>query len=176
MSIEADNATEVRTPATTEATNEIVLAYNDAIAIDNTAVYEARLERLSNFAVTGTEENIAAAKKTRAALNGLAKDASAARMTVQRAIKAHPIGAYAFEKSDLEKRIEKEAKRLGEAIAHAENAPKVQLNEKVETFVCFVTGTLAQVNKLAVLANEQGLSFENHGPADPNGGQQTTIL
>ncbi len=148
-------------------TNELVAAYNEVASIDNSAVIASRFQRLSGFAVTGTEENIAQAKKTRAALNGLAKDAAAARMQLQRAIKAHPIGQFAFTKTELEKSIEAEAKRLGDDIAHAVNAPKVRLNEDVGTFVCFVTGTLAQVNRLAVAANEMGLAFENHGPADP---------
>ena len=149
------------TPA--PAPSEIVLVYNEEMSIDNSAVYEARLTRLSGFAVT--TENLDSAKKVRASLNALAKDAGAGRMRVQRAIKAHPIGQFAFTKTDIEKAIEKEAKRLGDDIAHAENAPRVQLNEQVETFVCFVTGTLAQVNRLAVYANEEmGLNFENRGP------------
>lgn len=146
-------------------TGEIVRVFREATYVDNTAIYAAKLERLSGFAVTA--ENIDEAKKTRAALNGLAKDAGEARMKVQRAIKEHPIGAFAFAKSDLEKRIEKEAKRLDGDIKRTENAPKVRLNEKVETFVCFVTGTLSQVNKLSVYANEMGMAFENHGPAEP---------
>lgn len=146
-------------------TNAIVAAYNAATGVDNSAVIAAQLERLSGFAVTDDPDNIQAAKKTRTRLNFLAKDASEPRMAVQRAIKAHPIGAFAFTKSDLEKEIEKESKRLGDDIARVTNAPKVRLEEKVDTFVCFVTGTLAQVNRLAVAANEMGMAFENHGPA-----------
>lgn len=147
------------------AKSEVVRVYDEVMAVDNSAVYKARLKRLAGFAVT--PENVDEAKKVRAALNGLKEDAAAARMTVQRAIKAHPIGRFAFDKTDLEKAIEKEAKRLGADIQRAENAPRIQLNEKVETFVCFITGTLAQVNKLAVYVNEQGLQFENRGPAAP---------
>lgn len=163
----AQEAAVVPTPAIPAEINEIVRAFSEATYVDNSAIYAAKLERLSGFAVTA--ENIDEAKKTRAALNGLAKDAGEARMKVQRAIKEHPIGAFAFTKSALEKCIEKESKRLDGDIKRIENAPKVRLNEKVETFVCFVTGTLAQVNKLAVYANEEmGLGFENHGPAEPD--------
>ena len=153
-----------------ETANAIVKAYNDAVYVDNTAVVSAKFSRLTGFQVTGDEENIAAAKKTRAALNGLVKDVSAGRMAVQRAIKTHPIGVFAFGKSELEKAIEKESKRLDNDIKHAENAPKIQLNEKVETFVCFITGTLSQINKLAVYVNdEMGLNFENRGPVCEDG-------
>ena len=156
-------------------TSEVVHVYNEVTAVDNSAVYAARLERLSGFAVT--PENVDEAKKVRAALNGLKEDAAAARMTVQRAIKAHPIGAFAFTKTDLEKAIEEEAKRLGTEIDKVTNAPRVQLREDVQTFVCFITGTLAQVNKLAVTANEQGLQFENRGPleADAASGTQPIL-
>ena len=163
----AQEAAVVPTPAIPAEINEIVRAFSEATYVDNSAIYAAKLERLSGFAVTA--ENIDEAKKTRAALNGLAKDAGEARMKVQRAIKEHPIGAFAFTKSALEKCIEKESKRLDGDIKRIENAPKVRLNEKIETFVCFVTGTLAQVNKLSVYANEEmGLGFENHGPAEPD--------
>ena len=158
-------------------TSEIVRVYNEVTSVDDTAMIRTRLARLSGFVVTGEEENIKAAKKTRAALNGLAKDASAARMRVQRAIKAHPIGAFAFEKTDLEREIEKESKRLGDDIARAVNAPKVRLNEEVDTYVCFVRGTLAQINKLAVYANEElGISFENRGPVAPEGAQTQPMM
>jgi uncharacterized membrane-anchored protein len=158
-------------------TSEIVRVYNEVTSVDDTAMIRTRLARLSGFVVTGDEENVKAAKKTRAALNGLAKDASAARMRVQRAIKAHPIGAFAFEKTDLEREIEKESKRLGDDIAHAVNAPKVRLNEEVDTYVCFVRGTLAQINKLAVYANEElGLNFENRGPVAPEGAQTQPMM
>ena len=158
-------------------TSEIVRVYNEVTSVDDTAMIRARLARLSGFVVTGDEENVKAAKKTRAALNGLAKDASAARMRVQRAIKAHPIGAFAFEKTDLEREIEKESKRLGDDIAHAVNAPKVRLNEEVDTYVCFIRGTLAQINKLAVYANEElGLNFENRGPVAPEGAQTQPMI
>lgn len=146
------------------AQSEVVRVYNEVTAVDNSAVYRARLERLAGFAVT--TENVDEAKKVRAALNGLAKDASAPRMAVQRAIKAHPVGKYAFAKTGLEKEIEAESKRLGADIDRVTNAPRVQLRDDVQTFVCFVTGTLAQINKLAVAANEQGLRFENRGPLD----------
>ena len=141
-------------PVAGASLSPVVRAYNEAVYVDNSNVIAARFAGLSGFVVTGTEENMEAAKKTRAALNALAKDAGAARMLVQRAIKAHPIGVFAFGKTELEKQIEKESKRLDTDIKRAENAPKIQLNEKVETFVCFITGTLAQVNKLAVYANE----------------------
>jgi predicted hydrocarbon binding protein len=158
-------------------TSEIVRVYNEVTSVDDTSMIAARLARLSGFVVTGDEENVKAAKKTRAALNGLAKDASAARMRVQRAIKAHPIGAFAFEKSDLEREIEKESKRLGDDIARAVNAPKVRLNEEVDTYVCFVRGTLAQINKLAVYANEElGIHFENRGPVAPEGAQTQPMM
>ena len=152
-----------------EPTSEIVRVFQEATYCDNSAVYASRLERLSRFVVTGTEENVKEAKKVRAALNGLASDAGAARMSVQRAIKAHPIGIFAFTKSELEKRIEHESKRLDAEIKKATNAPSVQLNEDVNTYVCFIRGTLAPINKLAVYANEQGLVFENHGPAMSDG-------
>jgi len=158
-------------------TSEIVRVYNEVTSVDDTSMIRARLARLSGFVVTGDEENVKAAKKTRAALNGLAKDASAARMRVQRAIKAHPIGAFAFEKTDLEQEIEKESKRLGDDIARAVNAPKVRLVEEVDTFVCFVKGTLAQINKLAVYANEElGIHFENRGPVAPEGAQTQPMM
>jgi uncharacterized membrane-anchored protein len=158
-------------------TSEIVRVYNEVTSVDDTDTIAARLARLSGFVVTGDEENVKAAKKTRAALNGLAKDASAARMRVQRAIKAHPIGAFAFEKTDLEREIEKESKRLGDDIARAVNAPKVRLNEEVDTYVCFIRGTLAQINKLAVYANEElGLNFENRGPVAPEGAQTQPMM
>jgi hypothetical protein len=144
--------------------SEVVRVYEEMTAVDNSAVYTARLKRLSGFAVT--PENVDEAKKVRAALNGLKDDAAAARMTVQRAIKAHPIGKFAFNKTDLEMDIEKEAKRLGAEIDKVTNAPRIQFREDVQTFVCFVTGTLAQINKLAVTANEQGLQFENRGPLE----------
>lgn len=172
---ENEVAAEVHTPVAGESISPIVKAYNEAIYVDQTAVISARFNALAGFAVTGTEENLEAAKKTRAALNALAKDAGASRMIVQRAIKAHPIGVFAFGKTELEKRIEKESKRLDADIKRAENAPRIQLNENVETFVCFVTGTLAQINKLAVLANEQGLNFENRGPVAPEGEPQKSI-
>jgi len=158
-------------------TSEIVRVYNEVTSVDDTDTIAARLARLSGFVVTGDEENVKAAKKTRAALNGLAKDASAARMRVQRAIKAHPIGAFAFEKTDLEREIEKESKRLGDDIARAVNAPKVRLVEEVDTYVCFIRGTLAQINKLAVYANEElGLNFENRGPVAPEGAQTQPMM
>lgn len=153
------------------AQSEVVRVYDEVMAVDNSAVYAARLKRLAGFAVT--PENVDEAKKVRAALNGLAKDASAARMTVQRAIKAHPIGRFAFDKTDLEKAIEKEAKRLGAEIDKVTNAPRVQLREDVQTFVCFITGTLEQINRLAVTANEQGLRFENRGPCAPDAASGT---
>lgn len=158
-------------------TSEIVRVYNEVTSVDDTDTIAARLARLSGFVVTGDEENVKAAKKTRAALNGLAKDAAAARMRVQRAIKAHPIGAFAFEKTELEREIEKESKRLGDDIARAVNAPKVRLVEEVDTYVCFVRGTLAQINKLAVYANEElGLNFENRGPVAPEGAQTQPMM
>ena len=159
-------------------TSEIVRVYNEVTSVDDTAVIKSRLARLSGFVVTGDEENVKAAKKTRAALNGLAKDASAARMRVQRAIKAYPIGAFAFEKTDLEREIEKESKRLGDDISRAVNAPKVRLLvEEVDTYVCFIRGTLAQINKLAVYANEElGLNFENRGPVAPEGAQTQPMM
>ena len=157
------------------AQSEVVRVYNEVTAVDNSAVYRARLERLAGFDVT--HENVAEAKKVRAALNGLAKDASAPRMAVQRAIKAHPVGKYAFSKTELEKEIEAESKRVGADIDRVTNAPRLQLREDVQTFVCFVTGTLAQINKLAVAANEQGLQFENRGPleADAASGTQPIL-
>ena len=158
-------------------TSEIVRVYNEVTSVDDTDTIAARLARLSGFVVTGDEENVKAAKKTRAALNGLANDASAARMRVQRAIKAHPIGKFAFEKTDIERKVEKESKRLGDAIARAVTAPKVRLVEEVDTYVCFVKGTLAQINKLAVYANEElGLNFENRGPVAPEGAQTQPMM
>ena len=156
-----------------QSLSSIVRAYDEAIYVDNSAVISARFNSLAGFAVTGDADNLEAAKKTRAALNALAKDAGASRMIVQRAIKAHPIGVFAFGKTELEKQIEKESKRLDADIKRAENAPRIQLNEKVETFVCFITGTLAQVNKLAVYANECGLQFENRGPCAPEAASGT---
>lgn len=169
---ESDRAEVVNPVLQNDTANAIVKAYNEAVFIDNTAVVSAKFSRLTGFQVTGDADNIAAAKKTRAALNGLVKDVSAGRMAVQRAIKTHPIGVFAFGKSDLEKEIERESKRLDNDIKHAENAPKIQLNEKVETFVCFITGTLSQINKLAVYVNEEmGLQFENRGPLCEDGGK-----
>lgn len=165
--MEEQTPTDVRHALTTDTTSEIVKVYNEVAAVDDTATLAVRLERLTGFVVTGTEENIAEAKKVRASLNHLAEKAGAARMAVQRAIKSHPVGIFAFTKSELEKKIEKESKRLDADIKHATNAPKVRLVEEVDTFVCFVTGTLAQINKLAVYANEQGLGFENRGPVAP---------
>ena len=156
-----------------ESLSPIVKAYDEAVYVDNSNVIATRFAGLCGFAVTGEAENLEAAKKTRAALNALAKDAGAARMLVQRAIKAHPIGVFAFGKTELEKQIEKESKRLDADIKRAENSPRIQLNEKVETFVCFVTGTLAQISKLAVYANEQGLQFENRGPCAPDAASGT---
>lgn len=169
---ESEKAEVVNAILPDETANAIVKAYNEAVYVDNTAVMTAKFNRLTGFQVTGDADNIAAAKKTRAALNGLVKDVSAGRMAVQRAIKTHPIGVFAFGKSDLEKEIERESKRLDSDIKHAENAPKIQLNEKVETFVCFITGTLSQINKLAVYVNdEMGLNFENRGPLCEDGGK-----
>ena len=165
--MEEQTPTDVRLSLTPDTTSEIVKVYNEVSAVDDTATLAARLERLTGFAVTGTEENITEAKKIRASLNHLAETAGSARMAVQRAIKAHPIGIFAFTKSELEKRIERESKRLDADIKRSTNAPKIQLNEKVETFVCFITGTLAQINKLSVYANEHGLGFENRGPVAP---------
>ena len=159
-----------------QSLSPIVRAYDEAVYVDNSAVISARFAALTGFAVTGDADNLEAAKRTRAALNALAKDAGASRMLVQRAIKAHPIGVFAFEKTDLERKIEKESKRLDADIKRAENAPRVQLNERVETFVCFVTGTLAQINKLAVYANECGLQFENRGPAAPESAEMPQPL
>lgn len=176
MSDTTETTTPTTLPSVPTPPSEVVRVYNEELSIDNSAVYEARLTRLSGFVVTQDEANIASAKKVRASLNALAKDAGASRMRVQRAIKAHPIGAFAFTKTDLERAIEKEAKRISEDIAHAENAPRIQLAEKVETFVCFVTGTLAQINKLSVYANEEmGLNFENRGPVEDTGTAAPTI-
>lgn len=144
--------------------NDVVAAYDAETAVDQTIPIRRRLEQLGGIVVT--DDNIEDAKKVRTQLNALAKDASAPRMRVQRAIKAHPIGKWAFTKSDLEREIEQKSEHIKMEIdAHTRSAETLALGSDVKTWVCFITGTLPEINKLAVSCNEKGMAFENRGPA-----------
>ena len=152
---------------TIETVSPIVAAYNDEMAIDQTIPIQRRFERLSAVVVTDDPATIETAKTNRTALNALLKDASAPRMRVQRAIKAHPIGKFAFTKTQLEKDIEAASKHLGEAIdAHTKDAETISLRRDVKTWCCYITTDLPTLNKLAVELNERGIDFQNHGPIE----------
>jgi len=144
--------------------NDVVLAYDAETSIDQTIPIRKRFESLS--AIIVTPDNVEQAKENRTKLNALAKDASAPRMRVQRAIKAHPIGKFAFTKTQLEKDIEAASEQLKLAIeANTQSAATLALKNDVQTWVCFITAPLTEINKLAVECNERGMAFENRGPA-----------
>ena len=160
---------------TGDLASSVAAVYEKETQVDNTAVFNARLGQLSGFVVT--QSNIKDAKAIRAKLGSLLDDCAASRMAVQRAIKKHPIGVFAFEKGEVEKAVEAEKKRVDAEIKAIENAAKnAMLNEEVEDFCCIVRGTLAQVNELAVAANKMGLRFENHGPVCNSGKQNEMVV
>jgi len=149
-------------------TNEmtaIVAAYDAETSIDQTIPIRKRMEALGSLVVTTA--NVELARENRTALNALLKDAAAPRIRVQRAIKAHPIGKYAFTKSALEREIEAKADALKVGIdAVTKSADTLALAGEKQDWVLIVKGVdLATMNKLVGKLLDDGILAENRGPA-----------
>ena len=149
---------------TIDTTSEIVAAYNDELAVDQTIPIRRRLERLSGIVVTDDPATIEAAKEAKKHLNALLRDASASRMRIQRILKKHPIGRYAFTVSDLEKNIKAAANHLEMEIkAHEISAETAGLRYDVQRWACVIEAKLDRINRLIVELNQEGIHVENRG-------------
>ena len=147
-----------------EAMTSVVAAYDAETAVDQTIPIRRRMETLA--AIVVTDENVDEAKRNRTALNALLKDAAAPRMRVQRAIKAHPIGKWAFTKSEVEKEIEQKSAHLRMEIdAHTKSAETIALTTERKDWVLIVKGVdLATMNRLVADLVDKGILAENRGP------------
>lgn len=151
-----------------ESMNAIITAYDAETAVDQTIPIRKRYEALSSIVVNA--DNIDEAKGNRTQLNALLKDAAAPRMRVQRAIKAHPIGKWAFTKSQLEKDIEASVNHLKIEIDAQERPESTGLKLKKQDWMLIVCGIdINEVNTLVGKMTEDGFTVENRGPAEPVG-------
>ena len=148
----------------TKPMGDVVAAYEAETSVDQTIPIRRRMEALG--AIVVTDANVDEAKRNRTALNALLKDAAAPRMRVQRAIKAHPIGKWAFNKSDLENEIEQKSAHLKMEIdAHTKSAEMIALATERKDWVLIVKGVdLATMNRLVADLLDKGVLAENRGP------------
>lgn len=147
-----------------EAMTSVIEAYEAETAVDQTITIRRRMETLG--AIVVTDENVDEAKRIRTALNAMLKDASAPRLRVQRAIKAHPIGKWAFTKSEVENEIEQKSAHLKMEIdAHTKSEETIALATERKDWVLIVKGVdLATMNRLVADLLDKRILAENRGP------------
>ena len=163
----SEEITETPTKPETPTLSPIVALYEDLTSVDNSTPIVRQCDRIEERLKAADENKDAdEIKACRTDLNKLLDEAKAARMKLQRAIKKHPVGAFAFNKSAIEKRIEGAVSYCKSRLDALTTSPTLAA-EKPDTWVCFITARLSEINALAVECNQRGWQFENRGPAYP---------